>query len=514
MHFQLSIPSPDEPTFCASHGPLHLRLVTHLYRKNRILTISVFRLARIPHSITFHAHIPLSSARPIQNVRAGLQTCAITKHLNHKTKSATLSLPLPPHSTKLNIAVNLDQITECVSLPSSPIIRVRQKGETPPFTLANLLRESEFTDLTLRVGNPVQLIHAHAAVLALSSPVFRRMLLSDMAERHTQIVQLAEFSAETVKTALRFIYGENMCVPESLAMEVYRFGHLFDVQSLVAAARETLKRLAGGKEDAVKLLQFAYLYEDRALREKTKGIIVKEFGGLLEVPEVCKIPIEAFYELLESDDVRGMEMDVLLVGLKWMADRGEEYMEGVLRRVRWGLMDDRMLGVGRRILASIAPRLADHVEDVRSVRRVFGKPACTMFVPVVRAPPRVKGAVRRCGEDVESCFEWEGLHWRMRVGVVWCAGCKVPQVDCSFWLQEEEDGGVRIAGRGVLPLRVAARCAVWAHGMYLGGREFTVEFTKGGWACGWGVRDLIEREEWRSNVVRVSLEISEVETLQ
>lgn len=512
MRFQLSIPSPEEPTFWASRGPLHLGLVTHIYRKNRVLTISVLRLAHIPQPITLHAHIPLSSARPTQNVRAGLQTYATTKRLSHKTNFATLSLPLPPHSNKLNIAVNLDQIVELPRPASSSVTHIRETEEMPPFTLATLLREPEFTDVTLRVGDPAQLIHAHAAVLALSSPVFRTMLLTDMAERRTRIVQLAEFSAKVVEITLRFIYGENMCVPESVAMEVYRFAHLYDIQTLLTAARETLKGLAKGKRDAVTLLQFACLYEDGVLRETARGIIAKEFGSLLQMTEVREIPTEAFYELLESDDIWGMEIDVLQVGLKWIADRGEEYMEGVLRRVRWGLMDDGILESGKKLVANIAPRLADRVKKVQSVSRVFGKPACTIFVPVVRVPPRVKAAAHRCAEDVESSFEWKGLHWRMRVGVAWCAGCKVPQVDCSFWLQEEEDGGVRMAGRKVLPLRVAARCAVWAGGMYLGSRKFAVEFAKGGWACGWGVRDLIEREEWRSDVVTVSLEILEIET--
>lgn len=514
MHVQLSIPSPNQPSTWAPHGPLNLRLVTHNYRKIRILTLFVLRRAQVPHSITLHAHIPLSNTRPTQNVHAGLQPPATTQELNFETNYATLSLLLPPQAIKLNLTLKLDHLTEKPSPSLSPITYVTKKEEkSPPFTLANLLREPDFTDVTLRVGNPVRQIHAHAAVLALSSPVFRAMLLTDMAERRTRIVRLVEFSIDTIEVALRFVYGERTSVPPPLVMEVYRFAHQYDIEALLMATRETLKALVEEASDAVALLQFACLYEDRVLRETARGIVAREFGSLLAVPEVKSIPTEVFYELLESDDVRGMEMDVLLVGLKWMAERGEDYLEGVLRRVRWGLMDDGMLEEGKRIVSDIAPRLANQIKDVQSTNRVFGRPACTMLVPVVRAPPKLKGARLTYGESAENSFEWKGLTWRMRVSVVWCSGCTVPQVGVSFWLEEEEDGGVRLGGQGVLPLRVVARCAVWGDGVCLGGRKFAVVLTKGGWACGWGVRDVVERERWECDAVKVSLEITEIERL-
>jgi hypothetical protein len=76
------------------------------------------------------------------------------------------------------------------------------------------------------------------------SPVFAAMLATDMVEKSTQTVNIADFNSTTIDMALDYMYAgylKSKCtVDYEQLMEVAAFGQMYEVRGLVKAAFEQL----------------------------------------------------------------------------------------------------------------------------------------------------------------------------------------------------------------------------------------------------------------------------------
>ena len=70
--------------------------------------------------------------------------------------------------------------------------------------LVSLFDNDLFTDLTIKCGG--EEFKAHKAVLACQSPVFRRMLESDMKEQRTNIIEISDVDPEVMSDLLAYLY--------------------------------------------------------------------------------------------------------------------------------------------------------------------------------------------------------------------------------------------------------------------------------------------------------------------
>lgn len=408
-----------------------------------------------------------------------------------------------------------------------------EEGTSLGYNLSSLLHHN-FSDVELVAGATPnsKVFNLHRCVLALASPVFRAMLSSDMLERETGRIELPTFSMEGVAAVVRHIYGGELgSLKPDLSFELYRFAHQYEVASLLKLSRRTLLSSVS-QETAVPVLCFAMLYDDIDLRERSHQFIAHHFSGMVGATRtldmVCSLSAAAMYALLESDSLRATELEVLLVSLRWLArQHSSSHRDGVLRRIRWGLMTADMLDVVQSAgITTFSPKIAYLIYESRaclmdeevtpipgsiSRRRFFGRPTASVWLPLLQSPPPIlspgkdRKRVRRQSPaaelHIETRFERFGLRWSFRAQAIRCEGtaCRCAGVSASLWLEEGEDGKVwRRGGEGgdVFPLRVVARCLVWnGKGGQVRSKAFKVVFRSAGWACGWSVQDLLDGHE-------------------
>lgn len=382
-------------------------------------------------------------------------------------------------------------------------------SSSPAFTLSHLFADPAFKDLTLVSSDGTPTL-VHSAVIAAASPVFSAMLQTQMLESRTRRINLPHVSLCTTEASIRFIYGLLPQIPPELAASLYQFGHQYDVQPLLIASRDCLLHLLQENLfDSIVLLRFSNLYSDSILHQAASTAAAHSFGTI-SAASLQSLPTETFYELLESEQLRALEVDVLLQTMRWAMGRSHTHLMGALRRIRWGLMDETGKDIERILMERVVPGFQKRIGSLPAKRRIYGKPDCVVVVGVVR---RTKAG----RENVEKVFWKDGLEWGVRIGVGWCSGdkCGGGEVGLGLWLGENREGQVTVNGKDILPLRAVVRLGVWeggGRGGWLGGRTLDVVLHRGGWGGGWSVGDLVEHQ-LRSKAVRVSIEVCKVTTV-
>lgn len=99
-----------------------------------------------------------------------------------------------------------------------------------------------FYDVRVLVGDRAP-FHAHRAVLAAQSSVFRAMFLSGMRETVENEVRLGDVQPAAFAAALRHVYGGSLAgTSRAVLVEVSRFAHRMDMPALDAATTSILLR--------------------------------------------------------------------------------------------------------------------------------------------------------------------------------------------------------------------------------------------------------------------------------
>jgi len=107
--------------------------------------------------------------------------------------------------------------------------------------VAAMHHDTDFADVEIKCGN--RSFHAHRVVLASASPVFAKMLQSDMKEAHSRQILIEDVSAEVVAKALRYMYtGE---VADDVDIESLGFAHKYDITGMMQpVSSKILKNLS------------------------------------------------------------------------------------------------------------------------------------------------------------------------------------------------------------------------------------------------------------------------------
>lgn len=107
--------------------------------------------------------------------------------------------------------------------------------------VAVMHQDTNFADVEIKCGN--QSFPAHRLILASASPVFAKMLQTDMKEARTRTVLIEDVDPEVVAKALRFMYtGE---VADDVDIESLGFAHKYDITGMMQpVSSKILKNLS------------------------------------------------------------------------------------------------------------------------------------------------------------------------------------------------------------------------------------------------------------------------------
>ncbi|CAO2207332.1 unnamed protein product [Urochloa humidicola] len=141
--------------------------------------------------------------------------------------------------------------------------------------LGALLDSADGTDVSFVIGG--QTFHAHRAVLAARSPVFRAELLGSMAESTMPFIALEDIAPETFKHMLQFIYTD--AFPDDHELGDPAMGIKMLMLLLAAADRYALGRL--------KLLCAKWLWDNMTLTSAADALAFADKHNCPELKEKC-----------------------------------------------------------------------------------------------------------------------------------------------------------------------------------------------------------------------------------
>jgi len=126
-----------------------------------------------------------------------------------------------------------------------------------------LLKSAKFADFTIHAGG--QQFSCHKVILAAKSPVFERMLTTDMKESKENQVILTDVTPETVNDMLNYIYTNNVIDLAKKAKDLLPVADVYDLAGLKKECSAALIKQIN-KESAVELALMADTYNTEDLR--------------------------------------------------------------------------------------------------------------------------------------------------------------------------------------------------------------------------------------------------------
>jgi len=111
-------------------------------------------------------------------------------------------------------------------------------GEKSTKVLQALFNNKKYSDVTIVSSNKT--FSAHLNILAMSSPVFERMMDSGMREATEKRIVIKTHAPEIVEKLLQFIYAKDIIVDGSSLMPLFAISHEYNVENLLAQCVQLL----------------------------------------------------------------------------------------------------------------------------------------------------------------------------------------------------------------------------------------------------------------------------------
>ena len=104
--------------------------------------------------------------------------------------------------------------------------------------MGSLLTEPVFTDATIRCNDKE--FKVHRAILALQSPVFKKMLETDMKEKESEVVDLSDYSEPIVSDLVTYLYTGSAPSIGSLAYDLLTVASMYELHRLFVMCENEL----------------------------------------------------------------------------------------------------------------------------------------------------------------------------------------------------------------------------------------------------------------------------------
>ena len=155
---------------------------------------------------------------------------------------------------------NIHQYILKVSMPEKFFLKECSHG----LGHEELLKSGKFADFTINADDTV--FRCHKLILAARSPVFDRMLSSDMKESEENQVILTDISPDTVSDMLSYIYTNSVEEFDKKARDLVPVAEKYELTDLKSKCSVALIKQID-KESAVELALMADMYSDEDLRK-------------------------------------------------------------------------------------------------------------------------------------------------------------------------------------------------------------------------------------------------------
>lgn len=127
-----------------------------------------------------------------------------------------------------------------------------------------LFQTGKFSDIKIKVASKE--FNVHRCILSMSSEVFERMLLSDMIETRSNVIEINDISDEICEEMLRFIYYDEIKHLDINALDLLYAADKYAIESLKTLCIQSLINTFT-YETAAEMLVRANIYNSKLLKD-------------------------------------------------------------------------------------------------------------------------------------------------------------------------------------------------------------------------------------------------------
>lgn len=167
-------------------------------------------------------------------------------------QSAHFQKPYPISNHREEIVVYCKIVMKNIS-PVKPNVQLIEK----PTKLVSIYKEKLFTDFKIISKNKEFLVHK--AILACSSPVFRKMLEIPMKESEENQVEIDGFESTITELMINYLYSEEIekNLPQETLKQLFGIAHMYELESLKKSCLDELCKSAKDTSSIVDVISFA-----------------------------------------------------------------------------------------------------------------------------------------------------------------------------------------------------------------------------------------------------------------
>ena len=206
--------------------------------------------------------------------------------------------------------------------------------------LAQLWHDGALCDIQLLVEG--REFAAHRVVLAASSPYMKARLAGNFSDASQATIDLPELKASAFEAVLKFVYTQEVELPEEMLGELLQAACRLQVQGLIeATSAEIAARLT--PQTSIDAMEFASRLLLTPLISAAKKVALSSFDEVVATSALKRLSATDFEELLKDDEMHVESEDTVFHALEeWVAAQmpapAHETEEALLRCVRFAFV--------------------------------------------------------------------------------------------------------------------------------------------------------------------------------
>lgn len=199
-----------------------------------------------------------------------------------------------------------------------------------------LYKWKHFADVTLSAGNCE--IQCHRNILAIASPYFMTMFLSQMIESQQKKVHIKEMDGQTLNLVISYIYTGEITLSTDNVQDILSAANLFQILSLKDGCADfMMKHITVG--NCVGVYFFAKAHQCNQLAAHAKELVNSQFDVLCREQEFLFLPVDKLVELITDDqlNIRREEslFEACIAWLNYALEERKQYVFSVFKCIRF-----------------------------------------------------------------------------------------------------------------------------------------------------------------------------------
>ncbi|KAI8518083.1 hypothetical protein Bbelb_041000 [Branchiostoma belcheri] len=194
--------------------------------------------------------------------------------------------------------------------------------------LASQRETGDFLDVVVEVEGKE--FPCHRAVLG-STPYFKTMLYSNLAESGSKVVLLQEVDSTSFSKILDFLYTGIIRIDKDDVQDILQTAHMLQLERIVEYCREFIQDNLCSS-NCLGVMRLADLYGPPALKQKARDMAVSNFLDVTEGEEFFRLSAEDLADLLGDEDLEVTnEDDVVNSVIRWLHENPGNDQKAILK---------------------------------------------------------------------------------------------------------------------------------------------------------------------------------------